>query len=90
LEPHRGFHTFMRALPRLLALSPRAQVDIVGAEAGGYGAGAPDGRSWRARLSEEVGGLDPSRVHFLGTLEPRRFHETIGRASAHTYLTYPF
>ena len=30
LEPHRGFHSFMRALPAILAGHPQAQVVVVG------------------------------------------------------------
>lgn len=90
LEPHRGFHIFMRALPRLLAQNPTLDVSIVGAETGGYGAGPPDGRSWLGVFRDEIGPLDGSRVRVLGKLDARRFHETIGAADAHVYLTYPF
>ena len=90
LEPHRGFHIFMRALPRLLAANPEADVAIIGSEKGGYGATPTDGRTWLARFRDEVGPLDPARVKVLGKLDPRRFHEVIGGSSAHVYLTFPF
>ncbi len=32
LEPYRGYHTFMRALPKVLAARPNARVIIVGAD----------------------------------------------------------
>ncbi|MBL8387305.1 MAG: glycosyl transferase family 1, partial [Hydrogenophaga sp.] len=43
LEPYRGFHIFMRALPELLRARPGARVLLVGDEDVGYGARAPDG-----------------------------------------------
>jgi glycosyltransferase involved in cell wall biosynthesis len=44
LEPYRGFPTFMRSLPRLLRMRPRAQVLIVGGDEVSYGRAAPDGK----------------------------------------------
>jgi len=38
LEPYRGFHIFMRALPQLLRRRKRAQVVIVGGDGVSYGA----------------------------------------------------
>lgn len=90
LEPHRGFHVFMRALPRLLAASPTTDVAIVGSDRGGYGAPPLDGRTWLQVMQDEVGPLDPARVRILGKLEAPRFHEVIGAAAAHVYLTFPF
>ena len=67
LEPYRGFHVFMRALPAVLAARPQAHVVIVGGDGVSYGARPRDAESWKARLLAEVGGqLDLSRVHFPG------------------------
>lgn len=90
LEPHRGFHIFMRALPRLLAANPDVDVAIIGSDTGGYGATPTDGRTWLAHFRDEVGPLDPARVRVLGKLDARRFHEVLGGADAHVYLTFPF
>ncbi|MCF4130235.1 glycosyltransferase [Methylobacterium sp. SyP6R] len=91
LEPHRGFHTFMRAVPRILQQNPAADIRIIGSDQGGYGAPPGDGRTWKEFLLGEVGGeLDPRRVHFLGLLDRPRYVEMLRRTSVHTYLTYPF
>lgn len=91
LEPHRGFHTFMRAVPRILRQNPAADIRIIGSDQGGYGAPPGEGRTWKEVLLAEVGdALDPRRVHFLGLLDRPRYVEMLRRSSVHTYLTYPF
>lgn len=91
LEPYRGFHVFMRALPDILARRPNAQVLIVGGDDVSYGRHAPDGKTWRAAMLEEVGSrLDPDRVHFLGKVPYDQFVRILQVSSAHVYLTYPF
>ncbi|WP_150287331.1 glycosyltransferase [Rhabdaerophilum calidifontis] len=91
LEPYRGFHVFMRALPRLLAKRPRARVFLVGGDKVGYGAGPPRHASWRQALLEELDGrLDLGRVHFTGSLPYESYLALLVRSDAHCYLTYPF
>jgi glycosyltransferase involved in cell wall biosynthesis len=91
LEPYRGFHIFMRALPQLLKLRPKARVLIVGGDAVSYGSKPADGRSWRQTLMEEVGAkVDPARVHFLGRLPYAGYLQVLQVSSVHVYLTYPF
>ena len=91
LEPTRGFHVFMRALPELLRRRPKAHVIIMGNEEGGYGP-APDGyASWREMLMQEVGWqLDPDRVHILGRLPKEHYRNVLQLSKVHVYLTYPF
>ncbi len=91
LEPYRGFHIFMRALPKLLARRPTAQVLIAGADSVSYGRRPPTGESWRKVLLRELDdnvGMD--RVHFLGTLTQQRFLKLLQVSRLHVYLTYPF
>lgn len=92
LEPLRGYHIFMRALPRLLAEVPEAEVLIIGADQkGGYGVPAPDGTTWGQQILREVaGGLDPARVHFVGHVPHEVMLTALSLAAAHVYLTYPF
>ena len=66
LEPYRGFHTFMRALPLILKRRPKAHVVIVGGDEVSYGKLPAKGETWRSLLLKEVGsGLDMQRVHLL-------------------------
>jgi len=91
MEPYRGFHTFMRALPRVLEARPNAHVLIVGGESGGYGPRPDGGRTWKQVLMAEVGDrLDAGRVHFLGRLPYADFLKVLQVGRAHAYLTYPF
>jgi glycosyltransferase involved in cell wall biosynthesis len=91
LEPYRGCHTFMRALPRLQALRPRAHVVIVGGDGVSYGNPAPHGGSYREWLLAELDGrIDASRVHFLGRVPYPTLRSVYQVSSAHVYLTYPF
>lgn len=90
LEPYRGYHVFMRALPDILAARPQAQVVIVGGDGQSYGAKPADG-TWKQRFWDEVKGrLDPARVHFTGHLAYDQFVALMKVTRVHAYLTYPF
>jgi glycosyltransferase involved in cell wall biosynthesis len=91
LEPYRGFPSFMRSLPAILAARPNAQVLVVGGDDVSYGTRLPDGKTYRQQMMEEVGkDLDLSRVHFLGKVPYSSFLRILQISSAHVYLTYPF
>ncbi|MFO7629661.1 MAG: glycosyltransferase family 4 protein [Prochlorococcaceae cyanobacterium] len=91
LEPYRGFHGFMRMLPRLQQLRPNAHVLIVGAEGVSYGSPPPGGGSWKQLMLQELGGrLDLSRIHFVGQVPHPVLHDLFRVAACHVYLTYPF
>jgi glycosyltransferase involved in cell wall biosynthesis len=67
LEPYRGYHVFMRALPEILQRRPNATVLVVGADGVSYGAAAPKGNTWKQIFFDEVKDrIDASRVHFSG------------------------
>ncbi|MET1076444.1 MAG: glycosyltransferase family 4 protein [Pseudomonas sp.] len=89
LEPYRGFHTFMRALPRLLQRHPSCQVVVVGGDGISYGSPPKDAPNWRAQLLAE-NPVDPQRVHFLGKLPYDTYKQVLQVSAAHVYLTYPF
>ncbi|MER5170841.1 glycosyltransferase [Thioclava kandeliae] len=91
LEPYRGYHSFMRALPDVLAARPQAHVLIVGEEGQSYGAAPTDGISWKERYLNEVRDrLDLARVHFLGRIPYDRYIKMLQVSRVHAYLTYPF
>ncbi len=91
LEPYRGFHTLMRALPKLLDERPDLVVSIVGGNEVSYGAPPPDGGSWKDVLLKEVGDrIDLSRVHFMGKVKYSDHLTLLKRSDAHVYLSYPF
>ncbi len=90
LEPYRGFHSFMRALPAILQARPDVVVSVVGGDEISYGAAHPKGPWREVMLAQLRGQLDLSRIHFLGKI-PYEFHlKLLQRSDAHVYLSYPF
>lgn len=90
LEPYRGYHIFMRALPEVLRARPNAQVLIVGGDGVSYGR-PPDSGTWKERILAEVRDrLDLGRVHFLGKIPYPDFRKLLQVTRVHAYLTYPF
>jgi glycosyltransferase involved in cell wall biosynthesis len=99
LEPYRGYHIFMRALPAILKARPKARVLIVGGDGVSYGA-PPTGplddkgvapKGWKQIFLNEVKDqLDLQRVHFLGNIPYTQFVSLLQISTVHTYLTYPF
>ncbi len=90
LEPYRGFHTFMRALPLILNKHKDVVVSVVGGDEISYGSTHPKG-PWREVMVEELKGkLDLSRVHFMGKVPYEHHMSLLKRSDAHVYLSYPF
>jgi len=90
LEPYRGFHIVMRALPSLLRARLDVKVLLVGSDGVSYGARLQDS-TWREHMLREVGpSLDPARVHFCGRVDYADYIRMLQRSDAHVYLTYPF
>ena len=54
LEPYRGYHIFMRALPKVMEARPNAQVLIVGGDEVSYGAAPKDQKGWKDVILNEV------------------------------------
>ncbi|MBB2485156.1 glycosyltransferase [Mitsuaria sp. WAJ17] len=91
LEPYRGFHTFMRALPAVQREHKNAHVVIVGGDEVSYGARPKDAKNWREKMLAEVGSqLDPTRTHFVGKVPYADYKRVLQVSAAHVYLTYPF
>ena len=91
LEPYRGFHVFMRAIPEIQRRRPKARIVVVGGDEVSYSPRLPPGETYRARMLRELEGrIDLSRVHFLGRIPYAQYLDVLHRSSVHVYLTYPF
>ena len=91
LEPYRGYHIYMRALPDLMRRRPKAHFIVVGGGGVSYGAKPPEGKTWKEIfLSEVKDDLDLSRLHFVGRVPYREFLALLRLSTVHVYLTYPF
>ena len=91
LEPTRGFHRFMRAIPLIQERQPEAQIMIVGNEGHGYGAPHPSGKSYKKVMLESLEGqLNLENIHFLGALPYNQLIQLIQLSQAHIYFTVPF
>ena len=89
LEPYRGFHQVMRALPRCCARRPDARVVLVGGDGVSYGAGWRTAAPGASTCWRSWGTLDTSRVHFPGKLDYASYIRLLQRSDAHVYFTYP-
>lgn len=94
LEPYRGCHTFMRALPSILQRRPRARILIVGGDDVSYGTRPGNGQKWKdifaAEVRPQISDTDWARVHFLGHIAYQHFIPLLQLSTVHVYLTYPF
>ncbi len=91
LEPYRGFHSFMRAIPEIQRRRPRARIVVVGGDEVSYSPRLPPGETYRARMEKELGdAIDPARVFMPGRIPYADYLALLRISSAHVYLTYPF
>lgn len=91
LEPYRGYHSFMRAIPEIQRRCPNAHIVIVGADGVSYGRRPPNGTSWREHFLKEVrGDIDLRRIAFVGYIPYDAFVNLMQVSAVHVYLTYPF
>ena len=94
LEPYRGYHTFMRSLPEVLARRPNAYVLIIGGDSVSYGAAPPKGDTWKniylSEIREKMSTEQLDRILFLGNTSYEVFLKVLQVSTVHVYLTYPF
>ena len=88
-EEYRGFPQAMKALALLQKKRPNLHALIVGADVVAYGSGREDGRSWGDWARNDLP-LDPSRTHWLGSLQTDDYHRVLASSDVHLYLTVPF
>ncbi len=89
LEPYRGFHQFMRALPEICQRHADCHVLIVGGDEISYGRKPEGALNYREKMLQELA-IDESRVYFLGKLPYAEYMKVLQISSAHVYLTVPF
>lgn len=98
LEPYRGFHTLMRAIPEILKAKPLAKILIVGGNGVSYGF-APDKHkygfeNWKDLIIHEISdSLTPKQwdqIFFLGNVNYSNYLNVLQISMVHVYLTYPF
>ena len=91
LEPMRGYHQFMRALPDILQRRPQARVVIVGGDGVSYGVAPPGQTGFKdIYLNEVRERLDMSRVHFVNRVPYDTLMNLLRVSAVHVYLTVPF
>ena len=94
LEPYRGYHIFMRSLPKILKERPNAKILIVGGDGVSYGKKAPDGNTWKNIFYNEIKSnlttSEAKRIFYLGHIPYQYYISILQISSVHVYLTYPF
>lgn len=94
LDPYRGFHIFMKSIPKILKQNPDANIFIIGNDkTHGYGA-KPTGKEnykeiYFSKIRDEIKGNE-DRLFFFGPVQYELFIKVMQISSAHVYLTYPF
>lgn len=90
-EPTRGYHSFMRALPKIMREDEDVRIFMPGEDGTSYGAKPKDGISYKQRFLDEVKDqIDMERIHFVGKLEREVFTNILQISTVHVYLTAPF
>ncbi len=89
MEPYRGFPVFMDAVRIIQKRRLHCEVVIAGNDRTYYGTPAPEGKTWK-QIELEKGGLDLSRLHFVGWLSREEERMMLRASSVHVYLTQPF
>ncbi|CAN4273956.1 RfaG Glycosyltransferase [Methylophilaceae bacterium] len=94
LEPYRGIHIFIRALPELLKKRPKLRVLMIGGNDVSYGYKHPSGKKWRDIFMNEIlpkiGNEEKERIHFIDPVPHPQLINILQLSSVHVYLTYPF
>jgi glycosyltransferase involved in cell wall biosynthesis len=90
LEPYRGYHTLVRALPKILAARPDVKVVMVGGDDVSYGPRLAN-NTWKNLFLREIEGkYDASRVLTPGPVPYATYLQLLQRSDCHVYLSYPF
>jgi len=93
LEPRRGFHVFMRAIPEIQRQRPNAEIVILGKDVIVYGnyKKLPNDNSFKQHMLEELAGkINLDKVHFVDWVDYQTYKNIIQVSKVHVYLTMPF
>ena len=94
LEPYRGYHIFMRSLPKILKERPNVKILIVGGDEVSYGKEAPKGNTWKNiffnEIKSQLSESERKRIFYLGYISYEHYVLLLQISSVHIYLTYPF
>lgn len=91
LEPYRGCHTFIRAIPYILDQNPDLNIVIIGDTSGASYGKQPANGNWHLQFLNEIDGkYDKAKVHFIGRTTYSDYIKLLQLSSCHVYLTYPF
>jgi len=88
LEPYRGYHRLMRALPAIQRRCPDLLTVIVGGDGVSYGAALPTGWTWRQIYLDVASDLDLMRVSLA--IHLLMFTGACCRSALPRFFTYPF
>lgn len=91
LEPYRGYHIFMRSLPKIIEKHPDAFIIIIGGDDVSYGA-RPQKGNYKDLYFNEIKDKIPknNNIKFLGMVEYNILLNFFSISTVHVYLTYPF
>ena len=91
IEPYRGCHSFIRAIPYIHEKNPNARIIIIGNTKGvSYGKPCDAGEFKDMFMKEIEGKYRKSHLHFTGNVSYGTYLNILRLSSAHVYLTYPF
>lgn len=92
LEPYRGYHIFLRAIPEIQHLDPDIEIVIVGNDGVYYSPKLPDGSlTYREHYLKEIESkVNMDKIHFYSNLPQDRCLSLMQISTLHTYFTYPF
>lgn len=88
LEPSRGYHTFLRALNRVMKEDAEVNVLLIGDDSRGAYDGRPNKGmdSWTTHLLPELPHVDLDRCHFMGKVPHWAFLKLLQSSTIHVHF----
>ncbi len=89
LEPHRGFLSFYRSIPYILAKRPHAHIVIVGNTEVSYSNPLKNDKTYLQLMQEEVP-VNTAHVHILPLMDYPSYKSLLQISTVQTYFNVPF